>query len=76
METINSYHGREFKAISDLELTRIVKSIFASSQLRNEFIKELELGCGYDDNTDYDEDNCYNDCDGDGDEDGDDEEYF
>lgn len=56
VEIINSYHRREFKEISDSELGEIVKSIFASSPLRNEFIKELELGEDY---TEYNDDEEY-----------------
>lgn len=47
IEIVNCYHRREFKDISDAELCNIVEAIFASSPLRNEFIREVELGCDY-----------------------------
>ena len=53
IEIINLYRQREFKEISDAELAQIIKSIFASSPLRNEFIKELELGDDYGNEEDY-----------------------
>jgi hypothetical protein len=54
IEIINSYHRKEFKDISESELIGIVRSVFASTPLRNEFIKELELG--YFDNYEEEED--------------------
>jgi hypothetical protein len=39
---INSYHRSEYR-LKDSELAGFVKAIFASSPLRNEFIKELSL---------------------------------
>ena len=53
IEIINLYRQKEFKEISDAELAQIIKSIFASSPLRNEFIKELELGDDYGNEEDY-----------------------
>lgn len=47
IEIVNFYHRREFKDISETELGHMVEAIFASSPLRNEFIRELELGCDY-----------------------------
>lgn len=44
IEIVICYHRGEFKEISEDELAGMVKAIFASSPLRNEFIKELELG--------------------------------
>ena len=45
VEIINSYHRRELKEISSSEMIAIIKSVFASTALRNEFIKELEIDC-------------------------------
>lgn len=72
IEIINSYHRKEFKEISDSELSQIIKSVFAYNPLRNEFIKELELGHEYTEYYDDDNDNDENDSDNDNDNDNDD----
>ncbi len=48
IEIVNCYHRSEYSKfnLNNSELKGFIEAIFASSQLRNEFVKEIEIGEG------------------------------
>lgn len=53
IEIINSYHRQEYRNLTWWELEGFIGAIFASSPLRNEFIREIRLSDGDDEEEEY-----------------------